>query len=191
KETDMRALLLRGLDQPLELTTLDMPPLQPGWTHVRVVNAAFNKRDYWITRGKYPGLTFPLVPGSDGAGWWQDRRVIINPSRGWGDDPDHFATGFRILGMPDPGTFAEYVAVPEGNLYDIPDHLTWEEAAALPVCGVTAFRAMFARGRARAGERMLITGIGGGVASMALLYGVALGMEVWVSSSSDTKIAQA
>jgi zinc-binding alcohol dehydrogenase/oxidoreductase len=128
------------------------------------------------------------VPGSDGAGTFGGRDVIINPSLDWGGDPDYFSPDFRILGMPDHGTFSDAVVVPEENLFDKPEHLSWVEAAALPVCGVTAYRAMMTRGRAKAGERMLITGIGGGVASMALLFGVALGMDVWVTSSADHKI---
>ncbi len=187
----MRALVLRGLEQPLELIDMDRPVPPGGWTLVQVMAAALNKRDYWITRGKYPGLVFPMTLGSDGVGLHGDRRVIIDPSIGWGDDPGHFAAGFRILGMPDPGTLSEWVAVPEANLHEIPAHLSWEEAAALPVCGVTAYRAMFTRGRARSGERMLITGIGGGVAMMAMLFGLAAGLEVWVTSSSDSKLTQA
>lgn len=187
----MRALQLRGVELPLELSELDLPVPAAGWTLVRLAAAALNKRDYWITRGKYPGLVFPMVLGSDGVGWHGHRRVVIDPSLGWGNDPRHFSPGFRILGMPDPGTLADYVAVPTANLHDLPAHLSWEEGAALPVCGVTAYRAMFTRGAAAKGERMLVTGIGGGVAMMALLFGLAHGMEVWVTSSSDHKIEQA
>jgi len=184
----MRSMILWGLDMPLQ--PADIPPASPGEGEVMVSlrAAALNKRDYWITKGKYPGLSFPLVPGSDGAGLLDGREVVINPGLDWGSDPDHFAPDFRILGMPDHGTFAQMVKVPESNLYDKPKHLSWVEAAALPVCGVTAYRAMITRGRAKSGERMLITGIGGGVASMALVFGVAMGMEVWVTSSSDHKI---
>jgi len=187
----MRALMLEGLESPLVLAEIEMPVPPAGWKQVRVAAAALNKRDYWITRGKYPGLVFPVVPGSDGVGWVDGRRVIIDPSIGWGKDPEHFEPGFRILGMPDYGTLAEYVAVPEENIHDLPAHLSWAEGAALPVCGVTAYRALVTRGRASAGERMLVSGIGGGVATMALLFGRALGLEVWVTSSSDAKIDQA
>lgn len=187
----MRALLLEGLERPLSLVEMDDPTPPAGWERVRVAAAAFNKRDYWITRGKYPGLVFPMVPGSDGVGWVDGRRVIIDPSIGWGGDPDHFAPGFRILGMPDFGTLAEFTAVPRENIHDLPAHLSWAEGAALPVCGVTAYRALVTRGRARSGERVLVSGIGGGVATMALLFGQAMGMEVWVTSSSDAKIDQA
>lgn len=185
---DMNAMMLWGLDQPLEMAGITPTLPAIGELYVSLKAAALNKRDYWITRGKYPGISFPLVPGSDGAGMAEGREVIINPGLDWGSNPDHFNPDFHILGMPSYGTLAEQVKVPVANLYDKPEHLSWTEAAALPVCGVTAFRAMFTRGRAMPGERMLITGIGGGVATMALLFGVASGMDVWVTSSSDQKI---
>ncbi len=187
----MRSMILMGLDMPLELTALS-PTLTSGDdVYVDLHAAALNKRDYWITKGKYPGLTFPLVLGSDGAGVYNGREVIIDPSLDWGSDPEYFSPDFRILGMPDHGTLSDQVKVPVHNLYDKPVHLSMLEAAALPVCGVTAYRAMMNRGRAKAKEKMLITGIGGGVATMALLFGVAMQMEVWVTSSSDQKIDQA
>ena len=184
----MGSMILWGIDKPLEPAEITPSLPSEGEVFVRLRSAALNKRDYWITKGKYPGLSFPLVLGSDGAGIVDGREVVINPGLDWGSDPDHFSPDFRILGMPDNGTLSDLVKVPESNLYDKPKHLSWSEAAALPVCGVTAYRAMVTRGRAMAGERMLITGIGGGVASMALLFGVALRMEVWVTSSSDHKI---
>jgi zinc-binding alcohol dehydrogenase/oxidoreductase len=184
----MKAMLLKGLDSPLESGQLPDPIANDGEVVVKVMAAALNKRDYWITKGKYPGLSFPLVPGSDGVGRVGNMDVIINPSLDWGDDARFAGGDFRILGMPEYGTLAEYVRIPESNLYDKPAHLNWTQAAAIPVCGVTAYRAMFTRGRAKKGERMLITGIGGGVASMALLFGVAAGLDVWVTSSGDHKI---
>jgi zinc-binding alcohol dehydrogenase/oxidoreductase len=184
----MGSMILWGIDRPLEPAEITPSLPSEGEVFVKLRAAALNKRDYWITKGKYPGLSFPLVLGSDGAGIVDGREVVINPGLDWGSDPDHFSPDFRILGMPDNGTLSDLVKVPESNLYDKPKHLSWAEAAALPVCGVTAYRAMVTRGRAMAGERMLITGIGGGVASMALLFGMALRMEVWVTSSSDHKI---
>lgn len=184
----MKVALLPGLEEPLEIRDIHMPRPAEGETLVELKAAALNKRDYWITKGKYPGLTFPLVLGSDGVGLMGSREVIIDPGLNWGNDPRTFNSQFRILGMPEQGTLAESIAVPVQNLYDKPSHLTWTEAAALPVCGVTAFRALVTRGQARKGERMLVTGIGGGVATLALLFGNALGLEVWVTSSQDHKI---
>jgi len=184
----MIAAILPGLELPLELKEVPIPLKTDNRELIRLRASALNKRDYWITLGKYPALTFPLIPGSDGVGLLDGREVIINPGIGWGDNPNRFKEEFRILGTPDQGTLAEWISVPVENIFDKPPHLSWTEAAALPVCGVTAYRAMFTRGKATPVDRMLIAGIGGGVASMALLFGVALGMEVWVNSSSDQKI---
>lgn len=187
----MHGMMLWGQNQALVMTeiTPTLPPI--GEVFVRLHGAAVNKKDYWVTKGKYPGIVYPVILGADGAGVIEDREVIINPGINWGDNPHYFGPSFKILGMPDNGTFAQMVKAPLENLYDKPSHLSWTEAASLPVAGVTAYRAMFTRGRARAGDKMLITGIGGGVATMALLFGVAAGMEVWVTSSSDQKIENA
>ena len=187
----MNAMMLWNHGQPLSLAELSTTLPSIGDVYVRLKAAALNKRDYWITQGKYPGLVYPLVLGSDGAGIYDEREVILNPSLNWGDDNRHFGPGFRILGMPDNGTLAQVVKIPEINIYDKPSHLSLQEAAALPVAGVTAYRAMYTRGMAEAGQRMLVTGIGGGVATMALLFGVATGIETWVTSSSDEKITRA
>src|SRR5688572_1557937 len=169
----MHGMMLWGSDQPLVMTeiTPTLPPV--GDVYVRLHAAAINKRDYWITKGKYPGIVYPLIMGSDGAGMVDEKEVVINPGINWGGDPHSFSPAFKILGMPDHGTLAQMVKVPAENLYDKPGHLSWTEAAALPVAGVTAYRTMFTRGKAANGEKMLITGIGGGVATMALLFGIA------------------
>jgi NADPH:quinone reductase-like Zn-dependent oxidoreductase len=95
------------------------------------------------------------------------------------------------LGLPDDGTLAEYVRVPVGNLVEKPAHLSWEEAAALPLAGVTAFRSLVVRAQVRPGERVLVTGVGGGVALFALQFAVAMGAQVFVSSGSDVKLERA
>jgi len=174
----MHGMMLWAPGESLVMTeiTPTLPPV--GDVFVRLHGAAVNKKDYWVMKGKYPGIVYPLILGSDGAGVVDNREVIINPGINWGDSERYFGPGFKILGMPDHGTFAQMVKVPEQNLYDKPAHLNWLEAAALPVAGVTAYRAMFTRGKALEGERMLITGIGGGVAAMALLFGIAHKMEV-------------
>ena len=78
-----------------------------------------------------------------------------------------------------------------GQLAAKPAHLSWEEAAALPLAGLTAYRALFFRAQLKAGERILITGIGGGVALFALQFATAQGAEPQVTSSSSDKIQRA
>lgn len=161
---------------------------------VAIRAAALNHRDVWIKSGQYAGLKWPCIPGSDGAGTvsGNGREVIINPSFGWGgEERAQAAQTFSILGLPREGTLAERIAVPATQLADKPKHLSWEEAAALPLAGLTAYRALFARARLQKGERVLVSGIGGGVALFALQFAIAAGAEAWVTSSSAEKIERA
>lgn len=202
----MRALVITGKDKPLELLEVTDKAAGPGEVLVRVQAAALNHRDVWIQKGQYAGLKYPIIPGSDGAGvveavgpaggsaaaGWIGKEVIIDPALHWGHEPGfQDPADFRILGLPDDGTLAEYVVAPVGNLVVKPAHLSFEEAAALPLAGVTAWRALVTRGGVQAGERVLITGIGGGVALFALQYAMALGARVYVTSSSEEKLSRA
>ncbi|KFH61863.1 alcohol dehydrogenase [Podila verticillata NRRL 6337] len=89
------------------------------------------------------------------------------------------------------GLFSEHFVVQQDDLFKVPDHLTDAEAAALPPAGLTAWRAVFTKGQVREGQNVLITGIGGGVALMALLFCVAAGANVYVNSSDNAKIRKA
>jgi len=199
----MKALVLHDKGQPLVPEERAEPTASGEEAIVKVYAAALNHRDVWIQKGRYAGLVYPAIPGSDGAGvvaatgsnshaHWKGKDVIINPTLNWGASEAHpDMPHFRILGMPDPGTFAQYVKVPVSCLAEKPAHLSFEAAAALPLAGLTAFRALFTRARLKTGEKILITGTGGGVALFALQFAVASGAKVWVSSGSDEKIAAA
>lgn len=197
----MRAIQLTAVNQ-LAVATVPEPTPAAGDVVVALRAAALNHRDVWIKSGQYAGLKWPCVPGSDGAGnvvaigdgaepAWQGREVIINPSLEWGENARAQGSKFSILGLPRDGTFAEKIAIPAAQIAAKPAHLSWEEAAALPLAGLTAYRALFARAALRAGERVLVSGIGGGVALFALQFAVAAGAEVWVTSSSAEKIERA
>jgi zinc-binding alcohol dehydrogenase/oxidoreductase len=197
----MRVVQLTGVNQ-LSLASAAEPVPGAGEALVALKAAALNHRDVWIKLGQYAGLKFPCIPGSDGAGVvtavgpgaeasWIGREVIINPASGWGSDQRAQGSAFAILGLPRDGTLAEQVAVPVIQLSPRPAHLSWEEAAALPLAGLTAYRSLFSRAQLRAGERVLFSGIGGGVALTGLLLAVAAGAEAWVTSSSEEKIARA
>ncbi|MGB8520416.1 MAG: zinc-binding dehydrogenase, partial [Candidatus Tumulicola sp.] len=95
------------------------------------------------------------------------------------------------LGMPRDGTFAQYVTVPAGNVYLKPARLSAPEAAAIPLAGLTAYRALFTRGAVRAGETVLIPGIGGGVQTFVLLFAKYAGARAIVTSGSDEKLERA
>jgi zinc-binding alcohol dehydrogenase/oxidoreductase len=197
----MKALVLQDKNRAAEVLEVPMPVAGPGEAVVRVHAAALNHRDVWIQKGQYAGLKYPIVPGSDGAGVvidagdaedWVGKDVIINPALEWGasaayQDPELF----RILGLPDDGTLAEFVKVPVRNLVEKPALLSFEEAAALPLAGLTAWRALMVRARVQAGEKVLITGVGGGVALFALQFAVAMGAEVLVTSGSVEKLDKA
>lgn len=198
----MQALVLTSIDGTLEFKETDEPVAAAGSVVVDLRAAALNRRDFWVTQGLYPGVQAPCILGSDGAGVveavgagvdasWIGREVLINPSLSWGDCPRAQGPDFRILGMPDNGTFAEKIAVPVEQLAEKPAHLSFVEAAALPLAGLTAYRALFSQGALQSGETVLITGIGGGVAVMALRFAVACGAKAIVTSSSSEKLEAA
>ncbi|WP_324676791.1 zinc-binding dehydrogenase [Hymenobacter sp. GOD-10R] len=198
----MKALRLDGIHQPLVLQQVPTPTPGPNQVLIQLKAAALNHRDVWIQRGQYAGLRFPCILGSDGAGVISElgegvdeallhQAVLINPGQHWGENPRAQSKTFTILGLPEQGTFAEYIAVPVSQVCPLPAHLSFEQAAVLPLGGATAYRAIFTRAKLQAGERVLITGIGGGVALLGMQMAIASGAEVWVTSSSPAKLARA
>ena len=198
----MQALVFEGISLPLQLREVPKPIAAAGEVLVQLKAAALNHRDVWIRKGQYAGIELPSILGSDGAGIVAEvgagapesllgREVIINPGMDWGGNPKAHAKEFKILGLPDSGTFAEYVAIPAANVTAKPAHLTWQQSAALPLAGLTAYRALFSRAAVQPGEKVLVTGIGGGVALFALQFALAAGAKVYVTSGSDEKIGRA
>lgn len=187
----MKALVLNTLNSKPVYTDHTLRELKSGEVVVDLHASALNHRDLWITKGMYPNIQVPVILGSDGAGMIGERRVLINPGWYWGADERVQSEEFTVLGMPTDGTFAEQVIVPSQYVYDIPVHLSIEEAAALPLAGVTAFRSLMVRCEAQKSDKILITGIGGGVAQFAMQFAIALGAEVYVTSGSDEKLAKA
>lgn len=187
----MHALIYQEEGKPLVYEECPDPRPQEGEVVVDIKAAAMNHRDVYITQGLYPGIKTPVILGSDGAGIHQNRAVIINPAMNWGDDPRFQAPDFHILGLPQDGTFAQKVAVPADKVYDKPPHLSWEQAAALPLAGMTAYRALFTQGQCTAGQKVLISGVGGGVALFAFQFALAVGADVYVTSGSPEKLERA
>ncbi|GIV53829.1 MAG: alcohol dehydrogenase [Candidatus Kapaibacterium sp.] len=197
----MKALVLSS-PGTLQLSDIELAPLPVGCARVRMHAAALNRRDEWIVRGKYPRIQYPSVLGADGCGTVVEinapdhrllgQRVVINPNRGWGSDERAQSADYSILGMPSPGTFAEYLDVPLDRLHPAPPHLSDDEAAALPVVGMTAYRAVFVQGRLVPSDTVLVTGIGGGVALTALQFAHAAGAEpIAVTSGAEWKLERA
>ncbi|KAK4990956.1 hypothetical protein LTR50_002170 [Elasticomyces elasticus] len=194
---------------PLE--KISLPDTQPKDNEVlvRLSAAALNHRDLFVRQHLYPGTAFGVTLLADGSGTaistgssaqakqWLNKKVILNPGTGWKDDPEgpETASSYAILGgtkMNPLGTLAESIVIDAGELEEAPSHLSAVEAAALPLTGLTAWRAVMTKsGNAKKGRNILVTGIGGGVALMALMFATGAGCNVYVSSGSEEKIEKA
>ena len=190
-----------GPPEVLKITSVPDPVAGPGEVVVELRAAALNRRDVFVRKGIAPS-PLPVIPGSDGAGVVrtlgagvsgvaEGDEVVIFPSLGWGGGEAAPQPGFRILGGPDDGTYAELIRIPAENVMPKPKRLSWEEAAALPLAGLTAWRALISRAALRPGETVLVLGIGGGVATFALHIAHAAGARVIVTSSSNDKLTRA
>ena len=181
----MKAIRIHEDGGPEVLRYEDAPDPTPaeGEVLVRLRAAALNRIDLWIRSGQ-PSVPKPRILGSDGAGERLDtgERVVINPGL---DD------GRLIVGEHSDGTDAELIAVPADYVVAIPDELTFEEAAAFPLVFETAYRMLVTKAQLRAGEWVLVWGIGGGVATASLAIAKALGARVLATSSSDAKLERA
>lgn len=197
---------------PLSLQNLAKPTPQGREVLVKMTAASLNHRDVFLRQHLYPGITFDVPMGADGVGTvvatgpevsnpsqWQGKRVILNPGTGWKDSPDgpEDPQGYKILGGTKTyrnGTMQDYVVIEESELEEAPEHLSDAEAAALPLTGLTGWRALVSKAgdkNSGKGAAVLITGIGGGVALMVLRFAVARGADVYVTSSSEEKIQKA
>lgn len=178
------------------LTVADVPApvAREYWTTVDVRAAALNQHDLWSLRGV--GLRadqLPMVLGTDGAGVAPDGsevvlHAVIGGASGHGVGPKEPRS---LLSERYPGTLAEQVSVPTWNLVPKPAELSWTEAACVPTAWLTAYRMLFPVGRALPGQRVLVQGAGGGVASAAISLAAAAGCEVWATSRSPEKRAKA
>ena len=197
----MKALVLTETKGPdsLQIQEVTTPSPKSGEVRIKLKASALNRRDYWITLGKYPGMQLPCITGSDGAGVVDEvgegvdsaligKEVVLYPARSWGESEASYGPEFRALGMPDQGTFAEFICPPATDIYTKPAHLNWEQAAAVPLAGLTAWRAVVTHAEVQPGQKVLITGAGSGVSTFAILWCLHLGAEVYVSSGSKRKI---
>jgi zinc-binding alcohol dehydrogenase/oxidoreductase len=197
----MKAIVLESAENPLIYKEVDKPTVGPGEVLVKVKAAALNRRDWWITQGKYAGIKYPTILGADGAGivaeagdgaeGWLNKEVIINPSHTWGEHDDFQGKDFKILGLPEDGTLAEYVKVKAEYLYPKPAYLTFEQAAALPLAGLTSYRALFTKAKIKKGDTVLVVGVGAGTGTFLLQFALAAGCRVFVTSGTGEKIEKA
>ena len=198
----MRAVFYKSPEQPLVIDTIKKPIPVRDQVLIRLHNAAINHRDLWLVNEQTQSFQQGIVLGSDGAGTVEavgedanpmliGAEVVINPSLNWGTNPIVQGDSFKILGFPDNGTFSDYIVVSKQYVFEKPAHLSFEEAAAVPLSALTAYRALFSKARLRAKEKILITGIGGGVALWLLQFATAYQARVYVTSGSDLKIEKA
>lgn len=180
----------------LELREVPMPVAPEGWTRVKVKASSLNMHDVWTLRGVgHDPKNIPIILGCDVAGVTDDGRevvvypVIADPDAGNGDetlDPNR-----ALLSERHDGGFAEYIVVPDRCVIPKPEQLSFEEAACLPVAWSTAYRMLFTQGQLKAGDRVLVQGAGGGVASAAIALAAAAGATVYATSRTADKRALA
>jgi NADPH:quinone reductase-like Zn-dependent oxidoreductase len=207
----MRAITIHrhGGPEELRLDEMPEPTAGPGEVVVRLKAAALNHLDIWV-RGGIPGLklSFPHIMGSDGAGIVSEigegvepiapgDPVLVDPGISCGRcefcemGEESQCIEFHLLGEHVDGTYADFAVVPQRNIHPIPSHLSFEEAAALPLVYLTAWRMLVSRARLSPNEDLLIIGIGGGVASAAMQLGLEMGARVIVTSGDPKKIEKA
>jgi NADPH:quinone reductase-like Zn-dependent oxidoreductase len=183
----MKAIRIHEDGGPEVLRYEDAPDPEPGPGEVlvRLRAASLNHLDLWIRKG-LPSVPKPRILGADGAGVREDtgERVVINPGIEHGDR-------ITVVGEHMDGTHAELVALPESNVYPLPDEIPFEQAAAFPLVFETAYRLLVTKAQLREGEWVLLWGIGSGVATAGLAIAKALGAKALVTSSSDEKLERA
>jgi 2-desacetyl-2-hydroxyethyl bacteriochlorophyllide A dehydrogenase len=191
----MKALVLRKhgtLDELQVLTDHPMPQAAEGQVVIRVRASSFNYHDVFTVRGM-PGIKVPLpvIIGLDMAGevaevgpgvtgWKSGDRVLVNPLN----------KNKGLMGEMLDGGMAEYCAVSADQLIRMPDAVSFEDAASLPVAYGTAHRMMISHDTVKAGDRVLVLGASGGVGTGCVLLAKMLGAEVIACASSDEKLAR-
>ncbi|WP_144460605.1 zinc-binding dehydrogenase [Siminovitchia fortis] len=195
----MKAIVHEGKPGMAGLSLREMEVGQPGPGEVRVKlkTTGMNHRDLFVLH-RHKQADPPLIIGSDGAGIIDavgegvenvniGDEVIINPGLGWKEKSDAPPEGFEIVGLPDHGTFADYIVIPAENAVPRPQHLIWEEAGVFGLAALTGYRALFTRGKITPDMTVLLPGAGSGVITFILKFAKAVGATVYVTSRSEEK----
>jgi NADPH:quinone reductase-like Zn-dependent oxidoreductase len=204
----MKAVFFREHGGPEVLTygDFDDPVLQPDQVLVGVKAASVNHLDLFVRRG-IPGISIPLphIPGSDAAGVVEGvgggvegvsvgERVLVNPSVSCGQcefcarGDASLCLSYRLIGETTQGTCCEKIAIPSVNVIPVPDGITFEQAASIPLVFMTAWRMLITRGRLRPGEDVLILGASAGVGIAAIQIAKVAGARVFAAASTQEKL---
>ena len=190
-----------GIDR-LEMVERAVPEVSRGQVLIKVHAVSLNYRDLMVVLGRYnPKLALPRVPCSDGAGEViaagegvtrvkVGQRVAGIFMQNWIEGEPNAAKQRGALGGDIDGMLAEYAVLDEQGVVDVPEHLSYEEAATLPCAAVTAWNALVHAAGIKAGDTVVIQGTGG-VSIFALQFAKLLGARVLGTSSSDEKLARA
>ena len=168
---------------------------------VRVRAVSINPHDVHVARGAFGPMPLPLIPLADGAGEVVEvgpsvtriavgARVIGTFVQGWISGRLSSELRATALGGPRAGVLAEYAVFDEAAVVVVPDALSFEEAATLPIAGATAWSALFGEASVRPGHTVVVQGTGG-VSMFAIQLAAAAGARVISLSSDDAKLAVA
>lgn len=175
----------------LEVGEIEQPSAPDGWTTVRMRAASLNHHDVWSLRGVgLPTDRLPMVLGCDGVGEAEDGRIVVLhtviASPGWAGD-ETLDPKRTLLSELHPGTLAERVSVPAGNLVALPEGVSVESAACVSTSWLTAYRMLFLQAGVHPGDTVLVQGAGGGVATAAVQLGAAAGLRMVVTSRDEER----
>jgi NADPH:quinone reductase-like Zn-dependent oxidoreductase len=194
----VRAAVAVRMDEQDPLSAIELkqgwpePEPGPGQQRIRVAATTVNMHDLWTLRGiGVKPDAFPMILGCDIVGWDDAGREVMvtgafgDPDAGGGDET--FDPRRALISEVMPGSFGEFTVVPTRNVIPKPAWLSFQQAACLNVGWSTTYRMLFTRAQAQPGERILIQGAGGGVATAAISMARAAGLQVIVASRSEAK----
>ena len=208
-QTEAMVMRATGGPEVLERATIELPDPGPREVRIRVRAVALNHIDLWARRGlphfryEFPhrlgadvvGEVDALGPGAKAAKVGE--RVVINPGLSCGAcercllGEDTFCRSYKIMGENTQGGYARHIVVPDANLLPMPKGLSFVEAAAIPLCFLTAWQMVVRKAEVRAGQTVLVQAAGSGVSSAAIQIAKMLGARVITTTSTDEKAARA
>jgi len=207
-QTEAMVIRANGGPEVLERATVELAEPGPREVRIRVRVVALNHIDLWARRGlphfKYE---FPHRLGADVAGEVEalgpaavarvGDRVVINPGLSCGAcercllGQDTFCRSYRIMGENTQGGYARHIVVPDANLLPMPEGMAFTDAAAVPLCFLTAWQMVVRKAQVRPGQTVLVQAAGSGVSSAAVQIAKLLGARVITTTSTDEKADRA